>query len=269
MSTILLDHAIDRTKAFAALAPEIVSSPAQLTKTFDDAVKKAGNNNIMWISYAPDLTSELVKHATEVHSGRLGTGLFVHSLNVKTVHALSSLFRPIAFLDDGVFIAVDDLVEVLQAANRENLLIGGFVNKETQTVTLWRGDLQSLIVPFDAFEKSGDGTVPDFDSFSVTDCGQTVQLGDYEAAVDALLYEYDPKYRRSIAKKRLTEEKSFGASLRRLRNQRGLTREDFEPDLCAKTIARIEQGKVDKVHQATLAALAKRLSVKPEEIQSY
>ena len=94
-------------------------------------------------------------------------------------------------------------------------------------------------------------------------------LGNYEAAADALLYEYDPEYRRRTAKQRLQEEQSFGASLRRLRKQRGLRREDFEPDLSAKTIARIEQGKVKRIQQKTLQALAEHLSVPPGEIESF
>ena len=126
-----------------------------------------------------------------------------------------------------------------------------------------------LTVPFSAFEKSGDGTRPDFNELSVIDCGQTVQLGDYEAAVDAILYEYDPEYRRRITKQRLREDQSFGASLRRLRKQRGLRREDFEPDLSAKTLARIEQGKVKRIHNKTFNALAKRLSVEPEDIETF
>jgi hypothetical protein len=268
MSTILLDdRRTRRAKAFAALSPKVVSSEAELKKAFDDAVKNSVKHT--WISYAPALTSALIKHATETHSKVLGAGLFAHSLTVRAIPALSSLFRRFAFQDDGAFIAAEDLAEVLHSDNCENLLIGGCVDNETKTITLWRGNLCPLIVPFDAFEKSGDGTEPDFDSFSITDCGQTVQLGKYEAAVDALLYEYDSRYRRTLAKKRLQDEQSFGASLRRLRKQRRLKREDFEPELSAKTVARIEQGKTERVHDKTRAKLAKRLAVKPEEIETF
>jgi DNA-binding Xre family transcriptional regulator len=170
---------------------------------------------------------------------------------------------------DGGFVAAEELAEVLESENRGNLFIGGFVNKATETITFWRGDLESLTVPFTAFETSGDGTEPNFDTFSVIDCGQTVKLGGYEAAVDAVLYEYDPTFRRTISKKRLQEDRSFGAALRRLRKQRGLSRQDFEPDVAAKTVARIEQGKVTRVQKATLEALAKRLAVEPTEIENY
>jgi DNA-binding Xre family transcriptional regulator len=54
-----------------------------------------------------------------------------------------------------------------------------------------------------------------------------------------------------------------------LRKQRGLRREDFEPELSAKTIARIEQGRVKRIHRKTLGVLAERLSVTPKELASY
>jgi DNA-binding Xre family transcriptional regulator len=196
-------------------------------------------------------------------------GVFIHTLDMKTIPVLSSLFRRIAFSVDGGFLPAVELAEVLEAGNRANLVIGGFVNDATKTITLWRGNLESLTVPFSAFENSGNGTEPDFESFSVIDCGQTVKLGEYEAAVDAILYEYDSEFRRAHSKRRLQEDHSFGASLRRLRKQRGLRREDFEPDLSAKTVARIEQGKVTRIQKGTLESLAKHLSVKPDEIESF
>jgi len=188
---------------------------------------------------------------------------------MNTIPALTSCFRRIAFTTDGGFLPAEELADVLAAEHRSDLFIGGSVNRATETITFWRGNLKPLTVAFSAFEKSGDGTEPDFHKFSVIDCGQTVRLGDYEAAVDAILYEYDPAYRRCISKKRLQEDQSFGASLRRLRKQRGLRRDDFEPDVSAKTIARIEQGKVKRIQKKTLAVLAERLAVDPDEIATF
>lgn len=48
-----------------------------------------------------------------------------------------------------------------------------------------------------------------------------IRLGKYEAASDALLYEYDADYRRRKAKERIVAEQGLGASIRRLRKQRG------------------------------------------------
>jgi DNA-binding Xre family transcriptional regulator len=259
----LLDRAKKRSSRFASLHPRVVSSVTELR----DSVAHASGDSL-WVSYASDLTDALVRSAS-LGTPSLGFGLFIHALDMKTVLALSSFFRRFAYTLDGGFIPAEELVEVLQADNRSDLFIGGSVNHTTDTITFWRGNLNPLTVPFSAFEKSGKGTRPDFNKFAVIDCGQTVELGDYEAAVDAILYEYDPVYRRRILRQRLQEDQSFGASLRRLRKQRGLRREDFEPELSAKTIARIEQGKVKRVRKKTLNALAEHLSVEPEEINTF
>jgi len=259
----LLDRSKKRPATFASLHPHVVSSLAELRNSVTHAT-----GDSLWVSYASDLTEELVKNVLAAKP-TLGLGLFIHSLDLDTILPLGSCFRRIAFTTDGGFSSAEELAEILDAENRSDLFIGGSVNRATETITFWRGDLKPMTVPFSGFERSGDGTEPDFDRFSVIDCGQTVQLGEYEAAVDAILYERDPEYRRRIAKTRLQEEQSFGASLRRLRKQRGLRREDFEPDLSAKTITRIEQGKVRRIHQNTLKTLAKRLAVDPQEIDSF
>lgn len=259
----LLDRAKRRVSNFASLNPQVVSSVTDIRNLVTHATRDS-----LWVSYASDLTDALVRNASTVQP-TLGMGLFIHSLDMKTLPALASRFWRIAFTADGGFIPADELAEVLEAEIRPDLFIGGTVDKATETITFWRGDLKPLTVPFSAFEKSGDGTEPDFDKFSVIDCGQTVRFGKYEAAVDAVLYENDPDFRRRMSKKRLQEDRSFGASLRRLRKQRGLRREDFEPDLSAKTIARIEQGRVTRIHKTTLDALADRLSVSPEELATY
>lgn len=259
----LLDRAKKRASNFASLRPRVVSSLADLRNCVTHATRDS-----LWVSYASDLTDALVRSASTVQP-TLGMGLFIHSLDMRTLPALASHFRRIAFTADGGFIPAEELAEVLEAKNRSDLFIGGSVDEATETITFWRGDLEALTVPFSAFENSGDGTQPDFNNFSVIDCGQTVRLGPYEAAVDAILYENDPEFRRRVCKRRLQEDQSFGASLRRLRKQRGLRREDFEPDLSAKTIARIEQGKVKRIHPKTLDVLAKRLSIRPEELESY
>jgi hypothetical protein len=106
----------------------------------------------------------------------------------------------------------EELGEILQSPRRGDLLIGGFVDDASHTVTLWRGNLDSITVPFSAFPKSGDGTAPDFSRFAVTDCGQTVQFGDYEASTDSILYENDPDYRRTVKKNRLIADSSLGGS---------------------------------------------------------
>src|SRR5262249_50786551 len=149
------------------------------------------------------------------------------------------------------------------AADRAEHFIAAASDPVTRTVSLIRGDLEPLVLPFSFFEPSGDGTKPDFSKVRVTDFGRTVALGDYEASADVILYETDPEYRRKVDRGRKESERSFGASLLRLRRQRKLKRSDFPP-LSAKTVARIERNEVDKPHGKTLQTIANRLGVPPE-----
>jgi hypothetical protein len=146
--------------------------------------------------------------------------------------------------------------------------IGGSVDAKAKTLTLLRGDIEAVVAPFAIFAKSGDGTVPDFARLRLTDYGRTVALGAYEASADAILYELDAEYRRRLKKQRRQSERTFGASLTRLRKQRRLRRSDFAP-VSSKELARIERNEVGKPHAKTLDAIADRLGVRPEEIESY
>ena len=200
----------------------------------------------------------------------LGKLILLYRPTLGSFPILSRYFERVAFsLDDG-FLPPEELAEVLAADNKAGLFIGGVVDHDTETLTVWRGNLEIFAVPFAAFTSSGDGVMPDFFAFSITDYGHTVRLGAYEAATDALLYEYDPDYRRCIARERRQQEQSFGASLRRLRKQRRLRREDFSP-LSPKTIARIEQGEVEptRIHPRTLSLIANRLAVDSSDIETY
>jgi hypothetical protein len=162
----------------------------------------------------------------------------------------------------------EELAEVLASENRHDLFIGGFVDPETETLVLYRGDFERLLVPLSIFKAFGNGPEPDPSALSILDCGQTVGLGDYQAASDAILYEVDPDHRRRINARRRAEDKSFAACLRRLRVLKGLRQSDF-CTIPARTIARIECGETGKPHRATLVKIAKRLGVAPGEIESY
>jgi hypothetical protein len=124
-----------------------------------------------------------------------------------------------------------------------------------------------MVFPFSFFEPSGSGAEPDFNCLAFEDHGRTVVLGAYEAAADGILYESDAKYRRRLRESMGEAERGFGPSLRRLRLQKRLRREDFAP-ISAKTIAQIEQGEAPPPKPA-LERIAKRLSVPPEDIGTY
>ena len=133
---------------------------------------------------------------------------------------------------------------------------------------LIRGSLDRVAVPFDWFERTPGGPAPRFDDLAICDHGLTLRLGSYEAAVSAILYDFDAEYRRREKARRIEFDDSFGGSLRRLRLERGLTRADF-PDVSAREIARIERSEVKRPQPSTLEALARALRVKPSEIETY
>ena len=112
-----------------------------------------------------------------------------------------------------------------------------------------------------------DAEKPDFARCELTDYGDTIRFGDYEATAEAILYEQDPEYRRRAKKVRRAEDQTFGGSLRRLRLQRGLRRSEL--GISEKEVARLERGEIGKPHEGTLAILAKHLGVRTNEIHGF
>ena len=182
---------------------------------------------------------------------------------------LSAAFRVVVAPGEHTkLLSPDDLRDVLSAEHPEDYFVGGVVDRHDDAVVLYRGNLERLVVPLSWFAPSGKGAKPDFDDFEVIDCGQTVRFGEYEAATDAVLYEFDRAARQRMKKREVQQDRSFGGALRRLRLQRGLSRSDFG-DLTEKTLARIERGEVKEPHGQTLRIIAERLGVEPHEIRSY
>ena len=262
MQTIVLDRGSTRVERFAQLHAENVSTVKRVRQSIDRAKR-----NTLWISYEQTLTTALLR-SIDPPTKSLGRAVLVHRLLPENLPVLRDCFQRVAFRLEGGFLPPEQLGAALSAEIKDDLFIGGTVDEASQKITLWRGDLSSLTVPFAAFPASSDGVRPDFSAFRPADYGHTIRLGEYEAATDAVLYEHDPSYRRRVARERRASEKSFGASLQRLRKQRGLRRRDFSP-LCEKTIARVEQGKVKRVHPRTLTTIARTLSIAPDEIESF
>jgi transcriptional regulator with XRE-family HTH domain len=78
----------------------------------------------------------------------------------------------------------------------------------------------------------------------------------------------DEAYRRRLIKQRKAEHRSFGASLRRLRAQRGVRRDAFS-GVSAKTIARLERDEIERPQAATLTSIAKTLGVSADDITTW
>jgi DNA-binding Xre family transcriptional regulator len=226
----------------------------------------------LWLAASADAPDELLHEALRLphrRRSRLGGLLTLHPPRTESIQPLDDLFSPFVWSTSGFrFLPLDELAEVLADERHADLFIGGYADPHTETLTLVRGDLRRLSVPVSIFNSSGMGEKPDPFHLSFADCGNTVQLGDYEVAADAILYEADPDYRRRLLAKKRAEDKTFGACLRRLRMQRGLRQSDFG-DVSAKTITRIERGETEAPHGRTLATIAARLGVEPNEILSY
>jgi hypothetical protein len=182
---------------------------------------------------------------------------------------LHVLFRFVVSAEEGVrLLPVDELAEVLGSAYREDLFIGVAFARADASAVLYRGNLEPLVVPLSWFRQRPRGPEADVSELAVTDFGQTVRLGAYEAATDAILYEFDEEFRRREKKRQLHADHSFGGGLRRLRLQKGLRQSDF-PGITAKEIARIERGEVKKPHLRTLTAIAKRIGVSADQISTF
>ncbi len=224
----------------------------------------------VFVSYGRSSTEDLLQEVLKLRRGaRLGHLLTLEPPRPESVPSLTGLFeRVIGAIPGYTWLPGEDIPTVLSGKNAADRFIGGAADAKGKTLALVRGNLATLVVPFTFFKASGDGTKPDFSKLSFIDYGLTVALGEYEASTDGILYEFDPAYRQKLKKERLKSHRTFGASLRRLRLQRGLKRSDFAP-LAAKTIARIERGDVERPHGKTLETIAQRLGVSADQIESY
>ena len=198
----------------------------------------------------------------------LGDLLMVESPRSELLPSLHGQFRRVVGeVPSFRMLPSEQLMEVLAGAHRADLFVGGIVDASSGTLTLTRGDLTTWIVPLSMFPAIGPSK-PDFRRFAVDDYGYAIRFSDFETSAHALLYKIDPEYRSRANKRRIAEEKGFGPALRRLRNLRRLSRNDF-PGISPKTIARIECRETEKPHGRTLAALASVLGVGAETIESY
>jgi DNA-binding XRE family transcriptional regulator len=236
-----------------------------------EAKSAVGSNDpgAIWIvrKTKPSLVDEIAKELAQMQAyKKFGNIVSLAPVRPSIILILSSRFKKVVLLSKSL--PPDQIDSVLESPDRAQRFIGGIVDEPSESITLTRGDLKSLVVSFKAFEPSGDGTCPDFKKFSVDDFGATLKFGNYEAAADALLYEYDPEFRRKLKIRRIAEENTIGASIRRLRMQRKLTRDDFA-GVNPKTLERIENNRIRKPRPKTLDVIAKRLGVNAEELSTY
>jgi hypothetical protein len=168
-------------------------------------------------------------------------------------------------------VSLGDLLEILACDDPGVHVLSATVDRELGIVQLVRGDCSTLVVPLHVFQATAAGVVPDFSRGAVEDCGQTLRFGRYEAAVDRLLYEYDPVYRRRANRNARLHDPGFGAALRRLRLLRGLGQADFAP-VPERTIRRLEaitSVQVPTMYAKVRGVLERKLGVSVDTILTF
>jgi hypothetical protein len=227
-----------------------------------------------WIASDDVSAVELVGKAAHKLGGlqrkvpSLGKLFLLETSNLDVLSTAANVFPRVYWSDSPKHrLPLVQIVKVVMAPDARDRIISGRVDLQTKMLKLVRGDFSSLLVPLSIFKPAGDGVVPDPTDFEVIDFGHAIRLGQYESAADAIFYEVDPEYRKRLREKRRAEEQTFGASLRRLRLQRGLRQSDF--GFPQRTIARIESGVVAKPHPATVRQIADCLGVQPDEIETF
>lgn len=260
---VLIGGTDELAAKFGRLHPEMPTSPEEVRAAFLQHKRGA-----LWVAPRKQALFEALGEVLPVRT-KCHRLLVLGETQAAEREFLHALFGQVIAKSEGSqLLPADILAEVISTPDRANYFIGGIATPAFRTLVLFKGDFAPLFVPYSWFKARPSGPKPDFEDFEVIDYGQTIKLGEYEAATDAILYEFDPNYRSRTKGRQLSEDKSFGGALRRLRLQRGLSRDAF-PGISAKTIARIERGEVSRPHGETLGILAKRLGVKPEEIATF
>jgi DNA-binding Xre family transcriptional regulator len=244
------------------LIPRWISSQQEALKAATSVDKQ-----IVWIIKNAHLVNSVAHQIAAVRTlKKAGYLILLSDARLTLIPALEKRFAAVAFTPR--ILSKEEFQDVWSLRDRKDRFIGGIVDDGSKTVTLWRGNLESITVPFDAFPPTANGIRPDFKRFSIIEYGQTLKFGDYESDSEPILFEFAPDFRRRLKQIRFAEEQTLGASIRRLRRQKRKTRRDFA-NIDPKTIARIEEGKIKAPRASTLEVIAETLGVKQSELGDY
>jgi hypothetical protein len=85
----------------------------------------------------------------------------------------------------------EDLDDIEDVSTKDNIILSGYVDFVSKHIILFRGgDRKCYVVPFDYFVPSPICS-PNFEQFSIIDCGTAIKLGKYEAGVNNIIKEFD------------------------------------------------------------------------------
>ena len=179
---------------FGATKPVSASSPKQLHAAMNRFV-----NGAVWVARAAPMV-KWRPSAIDPLSKTPHRLLLIGSPKAPERAFLRAVFESVVVQDDVQVLEIRRS-DVLGAARRANLFIGGAAAPAAKSIVLIRGDLTSMVVPFSWFTTRPNGPRPDFSDFEIIDSGQTIRLGKYEAATEAVLYEFDVEFRRRERKR--------------------------------------------------------------------
>lgn len=212
-----------------------------------------------------NLMSFLITHQEELSHRKKKASLITNIELSKAIEDLfHEIFRKVADIQDR-YLHNEELVDVLRSENKEELAIGAAFDKTLQIVTLTKGDLTKIAVPYSFFYNVSEKLK--IDSLELSDFGQTIKFGKIEISFDSVLYEYSEEYRKKLIKKRRTENRSFGACLRRYRQLKEIKQSDFKA-ITEKEIGRIENEKV-MPHKSTIKSIIEELGITEEDLLTY
>src|SRR5712692_116288 len=173
-----------------------------------------------WLALDLKLTNMLLDEMKSLKVRPFGTLAVLKEMTPSQLALAGKYFRTV-FQPSLKWLPVEQLIRILNSNEPRDRIVCGMVDKQADNLLVYRGDLQPVVAPLNSFRPSA-GLAPNFDEFEVIDWGNAVRFGEYEASADAIFYENDPEYRRRLRARRRDKERSFGASLRRLRLQREL-----------------------------------------------
>ena len=260
-SVYIVDGTPSQRQTLITMGANVLASKAAVA----EAVNRRPPSNSLWIALH-EVSAHWLAYALANSSVPLrGRFLAMKEVPPELATLFSDTFDKIA-LKPHSLLPVTEILTIFLRNDRDEFCIGGTIDQSAQAIICIRGDFSVISAPLSFFEKS-PGEVPDFNDFQVIDHGRTLRFGKYQATFSALLYERDSRYRRRLNRMREQSDRSFSASMRRLRKQRGLKLSDF--GTLEKTVARIERGEVKHPRKKTLKSIAKLLRVAPEQLAEY
>ena len=126
--TTILDKGKRRSRRFALLRPDVISSSNRVSASLEHATKDS-----LSISYKEELTKALVRSFSVIrHSKPMGAALLLYRPNQGTLPTLTACFNTFVYSIDGGFLPPEELAEVLITENKRYLFIGGTVDSENE-----------------------------------------------------------------------------------------------------------------------------------------